>query len=135
MIIAAIMESTSEPMKIQISNTTERLLDSKVFCTELRGDVTVPRMGPMQTYWLTSKKLEPVQHVLQLGKAIVHIGKTEDNLVHLNEPDATLIAPPDVTSVLATEADAKSLGNITSIKSEVEISGNSTLLLYLISYA
>lgn len=56
--IAAIMESTSEAMRVQISQTTQRLLDPSCFCTEYRGEITVPRLGNISTYWLTNKKLE-----------------------------------------------------------------------------
>ena len=44
--IAALMESTSEPMKIQISQTTQELLQELGgFKTEIRGQMQVPRIG------------------------------------------------------------------------------------------
>jgi len=51
--IAALMESTSEPMKIQISQTTQELLvELGGFKTEIRGQMQVPRIGQLTTYWL-----------------------------------------------------------------------------------
>ena len=58
--IAAIMESTSEAMRVQISQTTQRLLDPDCFCTTYRGEITVPRLGNISTYWLSNKKLEVI---------------------------------------------------------------------------
>ena len=49
--IAALMESTSEPMKIQISQTTQELLQELGgFKTEIRGQMQVPRIGQVQIY-------------------------------------------------------------------------------------
>ena len=52
--MAALMESTGEPMKIQLTEATQsRLLDQGGFCVSLRGEVVLPSLGPVTTYWLT----------------------------------------------------------------------------------
>ena len=52
--IAALMESTSEPMKIQISQTTQELLQELGgFKTEIRGQMQVPRIGQVSVMTYT----------------------------------------------------------------------------------
>ena len=47
--IAALMESTSEPMKIQISHTTMELLEELGgFNCAVRGQMVVPRIGEVR---------------------------------------------------------------------------------------
>ena len=56
--IAALMESTSEPMKIQISHTTMELLEELGgFNCDVRGQMVVPRIGEVTTYWLLDKPI------------------------------------------------------------------------------
>ena len=56
--IAALMESTSEPMKIQISHTTTELLEELGgFNCDVRGQMVVPRIGEVTTYWLQDKPI------------------------------------------------------------------------------
>lgn len=51
--IASRLESTSEPMRIQISIFTKRLLDGhKDFRLEFRGEIELKGRGTMVTYWL-----------------------------------------------------------------------------------
>ncbi|XP_046452235.1 soluble guanylate cyclase 88E-like isoform X2 [Daphnia pulex] len=52
---ASRMESTSEPMKIHISQTTYELLGPD-YLTADRGEIVVKGKGQMKTYWLTGKK-------------------------------------------------------------------------------
>lgn len=52
---ASRMESTSEPMKIHISQTTHELLGAD-YATAERGEIVVKGKGQMKTYWLTGKK-------------------------------------------------------------------------------
>ena len=116
--IAATMESTSEPMKVQISETTQRLLDPNVFCTEYRGTITVPRLGEIKTYWLSNKKLEPIQHVIKLTKTVVPIGKVDNISSCIRETDQepeVITAVPEVTKVAPSETQ---LANTTIIIDE-----------------
>ena len=54
--ITALIESTSEPMKIQISQTTQALLENLGgFNCRKHGQVEVPRSDPIITYWLVSQ--------------------------------------------------------------------------------
>jgi len=61
--IAALMESTSEPMRIQISHTTMELLEELGgFNCAVRGQMVVPRIGEVTTYWLLDRPVaEPKQ--------------------------------------------------------------------------
>ncbi|GAU93198.1 hypothetical protein RvY_05172-3 [Ramazzottius varieornatus] len=53
--IASRLESTSEPMRVQISIFTKRLLDgNKDFRLEFRGEIELKGRGTMVTYWLQS---------------------------------------------------------------------------------
>ncbi|XP_046649708.1 soluble guanylate cyclase 88E-like isoform X2 [Daphnia pulicaria] len=52
---ASRMESTSEPMKIHISQTTYELLGPDYLAAD-RGEIVVKGKGQMKTYWLTGKK-------------------------------------------------------------------------------
>lgn len=45
------MESSSQPMKVHISQTTQKVLPAK-YITEERGDLDVKGKGAMKTYWL-----------------------------------------------------------------------------------
>ncbi|XP_047736437.1 soluble guanylate cyclase 88E [Hyalella azteca] len=51
---ASRMESTSEAMKIHISESTKEILPSG-YNTEVRGEITVKGKGNMKTYWLSSR--------------------------------------------------------------------------------
>ncbi len=53
--IAAKMESSGEPMKIQISETTQSLIKHERLVTEKRGDFLIKGIGNMTTFWLTEK--------------------------------------------------------------------------------
>ncbi|KAG2429902.1 hypothetical protein HXX76_010682 [Chlamydomonas incerta] len=57
---ASRMESTSLPMRIQISEATAKLLTSKAeFELSARGEVSVKGKGIMNTYWLDSGYVQP----------------------------------------------------------------------------
>ncbi|KAF5282152.1 hypothetical protein FQR65_LT02849 [Abscondita terminalis] len=60
---ASRMESSSEPMKVQISHTTRDLIPKEYEVTE-RGEVEVKGKGYMKTYWLLSRTGR--QHVSNL---------------------------------------------------------------------
>ncbi|KAF2353259.1 hem NO binding associated [Trinorchestia longiramus] len=51
---ASRMESTSEAMKIHISQSTKEILPPG-YTTEVRGEIMVKGKGNMKTYWLTTK--------------------------------------------------------------------------------
>ena len=54
--IAALMESTSEPMKIQMTYETKMLLDNLGgYNSEIRGQVEVKGKGFLDTFWLISR--------------------------------------------------------------------------------
>ena len=54
--VASRMQSTGEPMRIQMTFETKMLLDNLGgFNSELRGPVEVKGKGYMETYWLMSK--------------------------------------------------------------------------------
>ena len=54
--VASRMQSTGEPMKIQITYETKMLLDNLGgYVSELRGQVEVKGKGSMDTYWLMSR--------------------------------------------------------------------------------
>jgi class 3 adenylate cyclase len=56
---ASRMESTSEPLKIQISIATQRLLkkSGNFVCTEREGGATfIKGKGQMKTFWLRAKR-------------------------------------------------------------------------------
>ena len=54
--VASRMQSTGEPMKIQITYETKMLLDNLGgYVSELRGQVEVKGKGNMDTYWLLSR--------------------------------------------------------------------------------
>ena len=57
MAIAAFLESTSEPMKIQISEMTYNIVDKKQFSFQPAGTRSVPRIKKLKTYWLFNKKI------------------------------------------------------------------------------
>ncbi|XP_055357823.1 atrial natriuretic peptide receptor 2-like [Paramacrobiotus metropolitanus] len=51
--VASRMESTGEPMKIQITQATEGILKKfQSFIVECRGDISVKGKGVMRTFWL-----------------------------------------------------------------------------------
>ncbi|XP_011679773.2 atrial natriuretic peptide receptor 1-like [Strongylocentrotus purpuratus] len=53
---ASRMESTGQAMKVHISESTKKLLDTfKNFETEPRGEVVLKGKGSQQTYWLTAE--------------------------------------------------------------------------------
>nr|XP_012553401.1 atrial natriuretic peptide receptor 2 [Bombyx mori] len=53
---ASRMESTGEPMKIHISDSTKRALDEfGTYITESRGIIDIPGKGSMETFWLLDK--------------------------------------------------------------------------------
>ena len=54
--VASRMQSTGEPMKIQMTYETKMLLDNLGgYTSEVRGQVEVKGKGLMDTYWLTGK--------------------------------------------------------------------------------
>ena len=57
---AARMESTSEPMKIQISNDTKVLLETRnsSYTTVPRGQIYIKGKGMMNTYWFKGQKAD-----------------------------------------------------------------------------
>jgi class 3 adenylate cyclase len=52
---ASRMESTSQPMKIHISDSTHRLIDRQ-FTTDALPLMDIKGKGQMQTYWLTGHR-------------------------------------------------------------------------------
>jgi hypothetical protein len=54
--IAARMESTGEPMRIQVSEATAFLLKGKRFILSERGQVEVKGKGLMKTFWVDGKE-------------------------------------------------------------------------------
>ncbi len=50
--IASRMETTSEPMCVQVSETTRQLLDEARWQIEERGEVQLKGRGPMRTYFV-----------------------------------------------------------------------------------
>ncbi|XP_053619361.1 soluble guanylate cyclase 88E isoform X2 [Plodia interpunctella] len=55
---ASRMESTSEAMRIHISQTTQELLSPSYMVTE-RGEIQVKGKGSMKTYWLEGRESRP----------------------------------------------------------------------------
>ncbi|XP_062532292.1 soluble guanylate cyclase 88E isoform X2 [Bombyx mori] len=55
---ASRMESTSEAMRIHISQTTQELLSPSYMVTE-RGEIQVKGKGAMKTYWLEGRESRP----------------------------------------------------------------------------
>ncbi|CAH2096942.1 unnamed protein product [Euphydryas editha] len=55
---ASRMESTSEAMRIHISQTTQELLSPSYIVTE-RGEIQVKGKGAMKTYWLEDRESRP----------------------------------------------------------------------------
>ncbi|GBP27757.1 Soluble guanylate cyclase 88E [Eumeta japonica] len=55
---ASRMESTSEAMRIHISQTTQELLSPTYMVTE-RGEIQVKGKGSMKTYWLEGRECRP----------------------------------------------------------------------------
>ena len=54
--VASRMQSTGEPMKIQMTYETKMLLDNLGgYVAEVRGQVEVKGKGNMDTYWLLSR--------------------------------------------------------------------------------
>ena len=54
--VASRMQSTGEPMKIQMTYETKMLLDALGgYVSEVRGQVEVKGKGCMDTYWLPSR--------------------------------------------------------------------------------
>ena len=54
--VASRMQSTGEPMKIQMTYETKMLLDNLGgYVSEVRGQVEVKGKGLMDTYWLLSR--------------------------------------------------------------------------------
>merc|ERR1711892_181889 len=59
--IAGLMESTGQPMKIQMSEATKEILDQTGGFTHTpRGSVHLPTVGNFQTHWLIGRKEEEV---------------------------------------------------------------------------
>ena len=58
--MAARMESTSEPMKIQISNDTKVLLETRnsSYITVPRGQIYIKGKGMMNTFWFKGLKAD-----------------------------------------------------------------------------
>ena len=55
--VASRMQSTGEPMKIQMTYETKMLLDTLGgFTSEPRGQVEIKGKGTLDTYWLTGKE-------------------------------------------------------------------------------
>ena len=55
--IASKMETTSEPLRIHITEQTKKLLDTFfTFKTELRGNVDLKGIGSVTAYWLSSEQ-------------------------------------------------------------------------------
>ncbi|XP_042225179.1 soluble guanylate cyclase 88E-like isoform X2 [Homarus americanus] len=68
---ASRMESTSEAMKVHISQTTKDMISSR-YHVEERGEVTVKGKGIMKTYWLTDCEGRPsVKGQVTLPQSIV----------------------------------------------------------------
>lgn len=55
--IASKMETTSEPLRIHITEQTKKILDTFfTFKTELRGNVDLKGIGTVTSYWLASEQ-------------------------------------------------------------------------------
>ena len=55
--LASLMESTGQAMKIQISSATKDILtDEGSFNMEARGNVHLPSIGKVYTFWLIGRK-------------------------------------------------------------------------------
>ena len=55
--IASLMESSGQPMKIQITeNTKEILHEEGSFNISTRGNINLPNIGNIYTYWLIGRK-------------------------------------------------------------------------------
>ncbi|XP_068208177.1 soluble guanylate cyclase 88E isoform X2 [Palaemon carinicauda] len=75
---ASRMESTSEAMKIHISQTTKESLSPPYYVTE-RGEITVKGKGNMKTYWLVSREnRESIKGKVILPQAAAEIAERED---------------------------------------------------------
>ena len=57
MIIAGLMESSSEPLRVQLSESTARALKTKnEWRTEHRHEMALDNGQTLNTYWLLGKK-------------------------------------------------------------------------------
>jgi hypothetical protein len=52
------MESTGEPLRIQVSQTTADACMASGWACELRGEMQIKGKGLMQTYWLIGRQDE-----------------------------------------------------------------------------
>ena len=67
--IAGLMESTGQPMKIQMSKVTMEILDQTGgFTFALRGLVDMPTVGDFVTYWLVGREREATEEGLADGE-------------------------------------------------------------------
>jgi len=82
--IAAVLESTSEPMKIQISETTFDILEKKNFSIQPAGTRSVPRIKNLKTYWLLNKKVLNWVEKLVQSKDLVFQERFGPNAINMS---------------------------------------------------
>uniref|UniRef100_A0A0K2UXU2 Guanylate cyclase domain-containing protein n=1 Tax=Lepeophtheirus salmonis TaxID=72036 RepID=A0A0K2UXU2_LEPSM len=107
--IAALMESTSEPMKIQISETTKRLLEKGKFETEVRGQIIAPRIGELTTHWLHRKVLNVNPSIMDLSRT--YTDKLTDHAGEKIKSESNLLEPTFTDDVRSLNSSASSTSN------------------------
>jgi atrial natriuretic peptide receptor A len=67
---ASRMESNGEPLKIHISESTKKILDTfGTFDVTTRGLVSMKGKGEMLTYWLNGEKIDPLCNGFRKSKS------------------------------------------------------------------